>query len=146
MVKAQLTQKSFWMISKHISTLLCHPFEAEKGGTPIRIYSSLSFVQGSEDKPGQGTFGHIVGGYDAGYYGYTYSLVFAADMYARMVFKKASLDPALGRLYRDKILFVGGSRDDMGVPVGVPSLIMVRPDAWILGLFGTGAGSQGVYQ
>jgi len=43
---------------------------------------------------------------------YTYSLVFAADMYAT-VFKKAPLDPKLGKLYRDKILFVGGSRDDM---------------------------------
>ena len=43
---------------------------------------------------------------------YTYSLVFASDMYAT-VFKKAPLDPKLGKLYRDKILFVGGSRDDM---------------------------------
>ncbi|KAF8452666.1 mitochondrial endopeptidase [Boletus edulis BED1] len=76
------------------------------------LREKISLVQGSEDKPGQGTFGHIVGGYDAGYYGYTYSLVFAADMYAT-VFKKAPLDPALGKLYRDKILFVGGSRDDM---------------------------------
>ncbi|KAG6380326.1 hypothetical protein JVT61DRAFT_8436 [Boletus reticuloceps] len=76
------------------------------------LREKISLVQGSEDKPGQGTFGHIVGGYDAGYYGYTYSLVFAADMYAT-VFKKAPLDPVLGRLYRDKILFVGGSRDDM---------------------------------
>ncbi|KAF8128594.1 hypothetical protein EV363DRAFT_1507211 [Boletus edulis] len=76
------------------------------------LREKISLVQGSEDKPGQGTFGHIVGGYDVGYYGYTYSLVFAADMYAT-VFKKAPLDPALGRLYQDKILFVGGSRDDI---------------------------------
>jgi len=32
--------------------------------------------------PGQGTFGHIVGDYDTGYYGYTYSLVLAVDIYA----------------------------------------------------------------
>ncbi|KAF8415004.1 hypothetical protein L210DRAFT_3616945 [Boletus edulis BED1] len=76
------------------------------------LREKISLVQGSEDKPELGTFGHIVGGYDAGYYGYTYSLVFAADMYAT-VFKKAPLDPTLGRLYREKILFVGGSRDDM---------------------------------
>ena len=43
---------------------------------------------------------------------YTYSLVFAADMYAT-VFKKAPLSPDLGKLYREKILLVGGSRDEM---------------------------------
>jgi len=42
---------------------------------------------------------------------YTYSLVFAADMYAT-VFKKDPLNPALGKLYRDKILLLGGSRDE----------------------------------
>ncbi|KAG6370192.1 hypothetical protein JVT61DRAFT_12341 [Boletus reticuloceps] len=94
------------------------------------LREKISLVQGSECKPGQGTFGHTVGGYDVGYYGYTYSLVFAADMYA--VFKKAPLDPVLGRLYRDKILFVGGSRDDMD-SLKRASLIMDRPDAWILG-------------
>ncbi|KAF8125483.1 hypothetical protein EV363DRAFT_1299211 [Boletus edulis] len=45
------------------------------------LREKISLVQGSEYKPGQGTFGYIVGGYVAGYYGYTYSLVFAADMY-----------------------------------------------------------------
>jgi len=43
---------------------------------------------------------------------YTYSLVFVHDMY-ETVFKKAPLDPELGKLYPDKILLVGGSRDDM---------------------------------
>ena len=43
---------------------------------------------------------------------YTYSLVFAADMYAT-VFKEAPLDPKLGKLYRDKILLPGATRDEM---------------------------------
>ncbi|OJA10579.1 hypothetical protein AZE42_04632 [Rhizopogon vesiculosus] len=75
------------------------------------LRESISLVKGGKAQPGQGTFGHIVGGYDAGYYGYTYSLVFAADMYAT-VFKKDPLDPALGKLYRDKIILVGGSREE----------------------------------
>lgn len=81
--------------------------------------------------PGQGTFAHITGGYDAGYYGYnihtsfhskefllnrlfsyTYSLVFASDMYAT-IFKKDPLDPERGKQYRDKILRVGGSREEL---------------------------------
>ena len=43
---------------------------------------------------------------------YTYSLVFAADMYAT-VFKKDPLNPSLGQRYRDKILRVGGSREEI---------------------------------
>jgi len=60
---------------------------------------------------GQGSFNHIAGGYDAGYYGYTYSLVFAADMYAT-VFKPNPLDPARGAKYREAILRPGGSREE----------------------------------
>ncbi|KAL5513671.1 PRD1 [Sanghuangporus vaninii] len=77
------------------------------------LRESVSLVKGSDvPEAGQGTFGHITGGYDAGYYGYMYSLVFAADMYAT-VFKKDPLDPALGQRYRKEILFPGGSRDEL---------------------------------
>jgi len=73
---------------------------------------SVSLVKGPEKyQPGQGTFGHLTGGYDAGYYGYTYSLVFAADMYDT-VFRKDPLDPASGKLYREQILGPGGSREE----------------------------------
>jgi hypothetical protein len=41
-----------------------------------------------------------------------YSLVFAADMYAT-VFKADPLDPVRGKLYRDKILRVGGSQEEI---------------------------------
>ncbi|KIJ54259.1 hypothetical protein M422DRAFT_154020 [Sphaerobolus stellatus SS14] len=76
------------------------------------LRESISLVKNDKEfKPGQGSFGHLMGGYDAGYYGYMYSLVFAADMYAT-VFKKDPLDPALGALYRKEILYPGGSRDE----------------------------------
>lgn len=73
---------------------------------------SISLVKGKNLGAGEGTFNHIASGYDAGYYGYTYSLVFAADMYAT-VFKKDPLDPERGKLYREKILGPGGSRDEI---------------------------------
>ncbi|KAL5492873.1 PRD1 [Sanghuangporus weigelae] len=77
------------------------------------LRESVSLVKGSDvPEAGQGTFSHITGGYDAGYYGYMYSLVFAADMYAT-VFKKDPLDPALGQRYRKEILLPGGSRDEL---------------------------------
>ena len=49
---------------------------------------------------------------EKGYYGYMYSLVFAADMYAT-VFKKDPLDPALGEKYKNSILLPGGSREEL---------------------------------
>ncbi|KAJ7459805.1 metallopeptidase MepB [Mycena latifolia] len=76
------------------------------------LREKISLVKSEKPCPGQGTFGHISGGYDAGYYGYTYSLVFATDMYST-VFKGHSLDPARGKLYRDKILKYGGSREEL---------------------------------
>ncbi|KAL0067865.1 metalloendopeptidase [Marasmius tenuissimus] len=72
----------------------------------------ISLVKSDKPCPGQGTFGHITGGYDAGYYGYTYSLVFAADMYTA-VFKADPLDPERGQRYREKILRPGGSREEL---------------------------------
>ncbi|KAJ7212164.1 metallopeptidase MepB [Mycena pura] len=77
-----------------------------------RLREEISLVKSGQLTPGQSSFGHITGGYDAGYYGYTYSLVFASDMYAT-VFKGDPLDPARGKLYRDKILKYGGSREEL---------------------------------
>jgi len=52
---------------------------------------------GTDFRPGHTGFGHLMNGYDAAYYGYMYSLVYAADMYAT-VFKKDPLNPELGSL------------------------------------------------
>ncbi|KAJ3135204.1 hypothetical protein HK100_002975 [Physocladia obscura] len=57
-------------------------------------------------------FGHLAGGYDAQYYGYMWSQVYATDMfYARFKDGNKLLDAAAGGDYRKEILAVGGSRD-----------------------------------
>ncbi|THH20564.1 hypothetical protein EW146_g816 [Bondarzewia mesenterica] len=102
------------------------------------LRTAISLVKGGKPGAGQGSFGHIVGGYDAGYYGYTYSLVFAADMYAT-VFKRDPLDPALGQRYRESILKPGGSReetDSLKEFLGRPS----NSDAFMKELFGNESG------
>lgn len=57
-------------------------------------------------------FAHLVNGYDAGYYGYLWSNVYAADMFSRFA-EEGVTNKKLGMEYRRKILEVGGSRDEM---------------------------------
>lgn len=61
---------------------------------------------------GFSSFGHLMGGYDSGYYGYLWSEVFATDMYYSK-FKADPLNSDVGVLYKTKVIGPGGSRDAM---------------------------------
>ncbi|MCK5588977.1 MAG: Zn-dependent oligopeptidase, partial [Candidatus Pacebacteria bacterium] len=57
------------------------------------------------------SFGHIVGGYDSGYYSYLWALVFADDVFSE--FEKCGVfSKKIGKRYKKEILEVGGSRDE----------------------------------
>jgi thimet oligopeptidase len=59
----------------------------------------------------QSSFGHLTG-YQAGYYGYMWSLVYAQDMFQRFQ-ELGMLNPDAGAYYREKILSKGGTEDSL---------------------------------
>ena len=64
----------------------------------------------------QSAFGHLTG-YQAGYYGYQWSLVYACDMFER--FRELGvLDGKAGRYYRNTILAKGGTEDGLDLVRG----------------------------
>jgi thimet oligopeptidase len=75
----------------------------------------LADITGVATVPGThfvGSFGHLMGGYGAGYYAYLWSKVFAQDIYT--LFKADGvISPAVGAKYRKEILAVGSERPEM---------------------------------
>jgi thimet oligopeptidase len=90
-----------WDMALHTPTLV-DPMQAWidlEGKTP------LGFEPGTMVPAG---FGHIMGGYQAGYYGYMWSEVLALDM--RSAFGDNVMDTKVGARYRSLILENGGQR------------------------------------
>jgi Zn-dependent oligopeptidase len=78
------------------------------------------------------SFGHLMGGYDAGYYGYLWAEVIGDDLWGRFV-DEGITSPQVGMAYRRTILEPSGSRsaDDMvgeflGRPASVENYLRMR--------------------
>jgi thimet oligopeptidase len=68
-----------------------------------RLASQLTPMPAVPETHPQASFGHLMGGYDAGYYGYLWSKVYAQDMFT--AFLNGGLEnPVVGMRYRHDIL------------------------------------------
>lgn len=93
--------------------LLVHTQEgADPDAIQKSLHEELFGIAVTPDTHMQGSFGHLMGGYDAGYYGYLYSKAFASDMFTRFAPDKL-LSPEVGADYRKFILEPGNMEDPM---------------------------------
>jgi Zn-dependent oligopeptidase len=74
------------------------------------LWPSVMPMPYPRDTRPEASISHFMAGYEAGYYGYLWSKVYAQDMFTR--FEKAGvLDPRTGRAYRDDILAPAGTEE-----------------------------------
>lgn len=77
-----------------------------------RLYSEITAGEQMKGLMFPASFGHLMGGYDSGYYGYLWSKVYAEDMFT--VFQKAGFtNPTAGAKYRKYILERGNMEEPM---------------------------------
>jgi len=78
-----------------------------------RLSQELMMVPSTPGTNMGASFGHLAGGYDAQHYGYLWSLVYSADMFATRFEVERIFSPSAGLSYRNDVLAPGGSRDAM---------------------------------
>lgn len=84
--------------------------DVDSHGLYLKLDQELTLMATPTELHVGASFGHLVGGYEAGYYGYLLAETYATDMFYTK-FKGRVLDPEAGAEYRAKILRPGSSRD-----------------------------------
>jgi Zn-dependent oligopeptidase len=79
--------------------------------TNKRITKEILGLDVQENTNSVASFGHLMGGYDAGYYGYLWSLVYAKDLFTKFI--DHELDSNIGLKFRNEVLSQGSIRPSM---------------------------------
>jgi len=113
LVAARLLNKAMWQLRQ----MTYGWWDQEIHGGPDRdidaIYndgSKISLLPNHEGTFALASFGHLMGGYDASYYGYMWAEVFGDDMFSRFE-DEGVTNPEVGLAYRREVLGKGGALD-----------------------------------
>jgi Zn-dependent oligopeptidase len=87
----------------HSKKFISNSFEVVK-----RLTKEICNIDTIENTNELASFGHLMDGYDAGYYGYMWSLVYAKDLFT--MFKDKELDQEIGKKFKEQILSQGSIR------------------------------------
>ena len=94
--------------------MLVHTVEGQVNTMELwhKCMREVALFEETEKTNAAASFGHIVGGYSAGYYGYLWSKVYSCDMFEKFK-SEGLLNREIGMKYRKYILATGGTRDSM---------------------------------
>ncbi len=76
-----------------------------------KLMKKIFFIPMTEGTHPQASFGHLMGGYEAGYYSYLWSEVISCDFFEEFR-KNGILNSVIGTKYKEKVLAPGGSIDE----------------------------------
>jgi Zn-dependent oligopeptidase len=122
-----------WQVSYGAEDMTLHategPIDIDAAMRDAFAVTSLPYPEGTCSVA---SFGHLMGGYDAGYYGYLWAEVIGDDLWGRFV-DEGITSPEVGMAYRRTILEPNGARsgDDMvadflGRPAAVENYLRMR--------------------
>jgi Zn-dependent oligopeptidase len=122
-----------WQVSFGAEDMTMHasrgPVEIEAAMRDAFAVTSLPYPEGTFSVA---SFGHLMGGYDAGYYGYLWAEVIGDDLWGRFE-GEGITSPTVGKAYRRAILEPNGTRsgdemvaDFLGRPASMQSYLRMR--------------------
>ncbi|TFG34818.1 hypothetical protein EU527_01200 [Candidatus Thorarchaeota archaeon] len=102
----QLRQVFFSLIDIQYHTKVIDDITSEW----MKFFTDITLFPHPENTFPEASMAHFMGGYEAGYYGYLWSKVYAEDIFTKFE-ENGFMDSKTGYEYRTKILAPGGSRD-----------------------------------
>lgn len=125
--------RAAWQVSFGAEDMTMHassgPVDIEAAMRDAFAVTSLPYPEGTFSVA---SFGHLMGGYDAGYYGYLWAEVIGDDLWGRFE-AEGITSPSVGMAYRHAILEPNGTRsgdemvaDFLGRPASVQNYLRMR--------------------